>query len=86
MNENLIHGSSTLRVVPTQDWHRTAMSDSTLKDPLFELVYVAEETFEDGYVSTNVCWRGTDPAYIPKKGVNPTSVSYLTRIVWTVKE
>jgi hypothetical protein len=82
-NENALHGPSVVRRIPTTDAHHAAMSEGTLRDPQYELVYVAEEDFEDGYVSLNICWRCSDPHFKPKfKGEKSQPKTYLSRVVW----
>lgn len=79
MCANKTHGVSVIEFCKTEDWHRTAFSESTLADPLFEIVYVAREVFADGYISVNVCWRRTDRSVAEKL---KKTVTHLTRIIW----
>lgn len=79
MCENTTHGPSVVEFCKTEDWHRAAFSEGNLSDPLFEIVYVARETFADGYISVNVCWRSTDRTVAEKLKKTNT---HLTRIIW----
>lgn len=79
MNANSTHGMSVVEFCKIEDWHRAAFAESNLSDPLFEIVYVARETFADGYISVNVCWRETDRSVAEKLKKTNT---YLTRIIW----
>lgn len=79
MNANTIHGSSVVKLRPLEDWHIAAFSDSTINDRLFEVVYVANEIFEDGYSSVNVCWRMSDKSADEKLKKTKT---FKTRIIW----
>jgi hypothetical protein len=82
-NANAIHGASRVTWIPTTDEHHAAMSEATLRDPQYEIVYVAEEHFEDGYASLNICWRCSDPTFKPKfKGEKAQPKTYLSRVVW----
>lgn len=71
--DNKVHGPSTLRVIQTTDDHRASLSDTNA-----EVVYVAEETYEDGYVCVRICWRPSYLAGSPKS----EQITYLTPIVW----
>lgn len=75
--DNLIHGPSVLRLVPTSDVHRVAMSGPS------EIVYCAEEEYEDGLVQILVCWR---PLPKPKQA-NADVPTYLTPVAsyWKTK-
>jgi len=59
-NLNREHGAS--RVLIIGDMHDTSWAKKFLDDiESLEIVYVAEETFEDGYRTTNVCYRVAPP-------------------------
>ena len=80
MSLNRNHGPSVVRLIPTTDEHRAAMTDMNA-----EIVYVALEEFEDGLCSVNVCWRPVMPPSPPnvKKPEQPT---YLSSIIQYFKE
>lgn len=79
MHANKIHGASVIEFCKSEDWHLAAFSERNLADPLFEIVYVARETFADGYSSVNVCWRGTDRSVHEKL---KKTITHVTRIIW----
>ena len=76
--DNLIHGPSVLRWVPTTDVHRVAVAERA-----DEIVYCAEEEYEDGLIQVLVCWR---PKQLPKQA-NADVPTYLTPVVsyWKTK-
>lgn len=82
------HGASVLTVLPDKDRYLVAFSDATRADEAFELVYAAEERFEDGYVALRLCWRVTDPAFLRDQSpryVAPKGRPTVTRceaVVW----
>ncbi len=71
--DNHEHGLSRLLVTETTDDDRASLSDTNA-----EIVYVAEETYEDGWVCRRICWRPSHLAGSPKKD----QVTYCTPIVW----
>jgi hypothetical protein len=63
--DNKLHGPSVLRFVETEEWHRTALPHPASD----EVVYVANEVFEDGLTRVLVCWRPTTKPNTPAKDV-----------------
>lgn len=65
-NLNQLHGTSVLIRVPYDKEQVMKLFPAAASDKNFEVVYAAQETFEDGYVRDLVCYRRTNPDYTPK--------------------
>lgn len=79
MSDVLTHGASIVRVLPPSPDHAAALSEATLRDPLFEFVYAAVQEFADGTARQLICWRASDPSWKPGKGAGKQSAkTYLT--------
>lgn len=67
IEHNERHGPSKLFVVPFDEQTvRALMPPAYLTDKNFEIVYCAEETFEDGYNHFVVCYRLSNSEWTPK--------------------
>lgn len=70
MNLNLEHGASTLTGIPfdPEVVKRVLATNypDHVADKKFEIAYVGREVFEDGYVSSNICYRIGVPGWTPR--------------------